>query len=296
MGSRKTNARYWSRRLGRDEAERLLAGGAPTDEGLERLHSAVRALGSLGAQEISDAEAQRFAAQAATLVPEEQDQRETRALATGRTHRPYARSRRRHVRPALAAAMIALAIMVSATAGVAYAADGAVPGDTLYGLDLALEGIGIGDGGLSERLNEAGRLVERGRAQEGLTHAGDAIAEVAADDEALMAAARSMWSAAEAAGQSEAMKSSEARDMLAGRLRWMASVEPTDAEFGQAADDLAGSLIRGGQGSGGPGPGQGQPAGDPDSTDSTDGEQDPIDPTEGVGIGPGSGSGSGQPR
>jgi hypothetical protein len=42
----------------------------------------------------------------------------------------------------------------------AWAADGAVPGDWYYGLDRALESVGIGAGGAAERLQEVAALQE----------------------------------------------------------------------------------------------------------------------------------------
>ena len=44
--------------------------------------------------------------------------------------------------------------VVLAFSGVAMAADGASPGDLLYGVDRALESVGIGAGGIDERLAE----------------------------------------------------------------------------------------------------------------------------------------------
>jgi len=63
-------------------------------------------------------------------------------------------------RVAMAAA--ALVVLVMLPGGMAYAANGAKPGDLLYGLDRALEGIGIGDGGADERLAESLALVASG--------------------------------------------------------------------------------------------------------------------------------------
>lgn len=48
-----------------------------------------------------------------------------------------------------------LVMLVALAGGLAYAANGAKPGDLLYGLDRAIEAIGIGDGGSDERLAEA---------------------------------------------------------------------------------------------------------------------------------------------
>jgi len=45
-------------------------------------------------------------------------------------------------------------LVVGGMTGVAWAADGAAPGDFLYGIDTALEAVGIGAGGAEERLAE----------------------------------------------------------------------------------------------------------------------------------------------
>lgn len=57
------------------------------------------------------------------------------------------------VRRKVTASAVSLTMLVSA-AGMAWAADGAAPGDWNYGLDRALESIGIGDGGAAERAEE----------------------------------------------------------------------------------------------------------------------------------------------
>ena len=53
----------------------------------------------------------------------------------------------------VAAAATSLMMIIGMT-GVAWAADSAVPGDWNYGIDRALEAIGIGNGGADERLTE----------------------------------------------------------------------------------------------------------------------------------------------
>ncbi len=65
-----------------------------------------------------------------------------------------ARDRRAGALVRLAAGAAALLVAVTLSGGLAYAANGAKPGDFLYGLDRALEVIGIGDGGADERLRE----------------------------------------------------------------------------------------------------------------------------------------------
>lgn len=95
------------------------------------------------------------------------------------------------VMPRLAIGALALFALVTMSTGLAYAANGAAPGDLLYGIDRALEAVGIGDGGAGERLAEAQALVAAGDAAGGLTvttqalqlqneQASEAIAEAAA--------------------------------------------------------------------------------------------------------------------
>lgn len=72
-------------------------------------------------------------------------------------------SRTRPRRPARR--MVALAAsfaLVFAMSGIALAADDAAPGDLLYGIDQAFELIGIGDGGIEERIAEFRTLIARG--------------------------------------------------------------------------------------------------------------------------------------
>lgn len=52
-------------------------------------------------------------------------------------------------------------LAVGAMSGVGLAADASAPGDLLYGIDLALEELGVGDGSIDERLAEAGVLMEK---------------------------------------------------------------------------------------------------------------------------------------
>lgn len=70
---------------------------------------------------------------------------------------------------------LAAAVLLSGMTGVAVAADGAGPGDALFGLDQALEAIGIGDGGPEERLAEARGLLEEGQTSTAIEHMADAV-------------------------------------------------------------------------------------------------------------------------
>jgi hypothetical protein len=66
--------------------------------------------------------------------------------------------------------------LLLATAGIGLAADDAMPGDPLYGLDRALENFGVGNGMAKERLTEAAGLFESGQVGLALGHAAVTVA------------------------------------------------------------------------------------------------------------------------
>jgi hypothetical protein len=78
-------------------------------------------------------------------------------------------------------------MLVVSSTGLAFAANGAKPGDMLYGLDRAAEVLGIGDGGANERIAEAHALVASGAVASGLTHAA-AVLPATPDNETAKAA------------------------------------------------------------------------------------------------------------
>ncbi len=82
------------------------------------------------------------------------------------------------LRRRVAALAAAVTLLVGGGAGAAVAADGAAPGDVLYGLDRALEVLGIRDGGAVERLDEVEHLVLDGDVPRGLEHAAEMIRSV----------------------------------------------------------------------------------------------------------------------
>ena len=134
-------------------------------------------------------------------------------------------------------------------AGVAYASNGAVPGDTLYGLDCALEDVGLGDGGLEERFAEAGELMDDGLVDEGLAHAAEALVEEQEDldengdgevsEEEEAAGREALLAAAEAVLSNGSEQSLEVRTRVAEKLRFMANTELKGKEFGQAVAGMA---------------------------------------------------------
>ena len=95
------------------------------------------------------------------------------------------------LRTRAAAIAILVLVAVGGLGGVSYAANGANPGDILYGLDRALEQVGIGNGGATERITEAIALVSGGNPGQGLEHAAAVVPDDAgagpALDEALAA-------------------------------------------------------------------------------------------------------------
>jgi hypothetical protein len=290
----KTDRKANSARVGlsRADAERLVSGGSGAGEDLRPFADTIEALRRVDELDPTEAEVQAFAALAAKSVPA------VPARVASRADVAHAKPRRR-MRLGLAVSSVALVVVLSGFGGLAYAANGAAPGDPLYGVDLALEKAGIGDGGLKERLTEAGLLVERGRVQEGLDHAGDSIAASAAGDGGLGSVAAALHAAAATAAESQSLQSPEGRALLAERLRQMASLAPTTQEFGQAAKDLAGSLSPSGQGGSGTDQNQAPSTDDPAAGSGTGqgstGTTAPGGSGGGSGGG-GNGNGSGSPK
>jgi hypothetical protein len=114
----------------------------------------------------------------------------TALAATARATRPQPRIARRRL-----VALVATMAMFFALSGVAAAANRAVPGDFLYPLDLAFESIGIGAGGVNERLEEFDVLVTRGE-HELAFELLDEFSATASDSEAAQAQAHIVSTAA----------------------------------------------------------------------------------------------------
>ncbi len=149
-----------------DNAERLLS-GEPTDGGLDDLALLIGALRTAESPRVDGALVDRIAIEAAAIAHRG---RHWPAIAA-----PAAKVglRLRHRVATVAAAMT---LVLGSGAGAAIAADGAAPGDALYGLDMALERVAIGNGGAAERLQEAADLVKAGQLVRGLEHAAEVVA------------------------------------------------------------------------------------------------------------------------
>lgn len=117
------------------EVELILAGSPTGSDGLAKL--------------------ERFVAEMSRATPPNDAEHMATALAATARSTQSARRLRRM------ATIAAAAVLLMAMSGVAMAADDAAPGDAFYGIDRALEAVGIGDGGVDERLDEFDVLMER---------------------------------------------------------------------------------------------------------------------------------------
>ncbi len=170
--------------------------------------------------------------------------------------------------PRLAAVGVAVLLM-SGTAGAALAADGAVPGDALYGLDRAFERVGIGSGSTGERLDEAVVIAAQGRSDEAVEHAIEALSEHSGDSSAVALSALNAASENLVHIQDTTQAASTANLRVSALLTYIAenigSGEGTDGrEFGQGVAQLARDIGGGDDPNGAqdpsvaPVPGQGQ--------------------------------------
>jgi hypothetical protein len=192
------------------------------------------------------------------------------------------------------AGALGAAVLLTGMTGVAVAADRAAPGQALYGLDRAMEAMGIGDGGPPERIIEAQLLFQRGEVPEAIAQAAQAVEESAgageSGEQSLSAeeakAAAALRSAAERVSMDgDAAGFSGVNDSVAGVLGEIAAmIENDDLEpspFGARISELARNIGRSAEGGdpesqGGPiepadendpsGPPKGTPSGPPDDT------------------------------
>ena len=132
----------------------------------------------------------------------------------------------------------AVVALLAGFSGAAYAANGAAPGDALYGFDCALENVGIGDGGLQERLTEATHLAECGLVDECLNHAALAVRNQAGLDEGGQANA-ALIAAANAVQTTNQGESSQIRSRVAEMIQWMATTPAHGEDYGQGVTERA---------------------------------------------------------
>jgi hypothetical protein len=258
------------------EVERLLTGEVPDNSELALLGSALAAVHAVDLVEPSEERVSRFASEAAAIA---------RSGVATTTPKPV-RSRQALTRLQERLAIVAVAVFVLAgMTGIAAAADAAAPGDALYGLDRALERIGINDGAAEERLDEAGALADRGELTEAIGHAATAIDEPTDDDESAASAAQAATALREAAvnvqGGDGEPSSEEVRSAVSAMLSEMADLlgdpDLDGAEFGRRVSEMARSIA-------GSDDTETQPPGRPDDSDR--GRPDDAGPPEGTPGGP----------
>jgi hypothetical protein len=222
------------------EIEQLLS-GVPADGGeFDALVPFVDTLRAQGMRTPSDAAIDRFAAEAAAIARAGLMTRATESNVRSLSSLP-------RLRPQLAAALATIVLLAGMT-GVAAAADGAAPGDALYGLDRALEKIGVGDSGAEERLEEAAQLVADGDPGRALEHATEAFDEAAEAGQNIAGVDQARGAIADAAvrvlSSAEDGNAAIVKENVAILLRYIREnlgkdVGADGREFGQGVSELA---------------------------------------------------------
>lgn len=228
------------------DVERILSGQAPEDASLSRLGPLLIALHDHEIEPLSEARIATLAAEAAAIVRESGPDRAPVA--------PPSRSRSLGVALRGKLAMVTAAVIFMAgMTGVAVASDEAAPGDLLYGLDRALEAVGINDGGTTERIAEAQALAGEGQVEEAIDHVAAAVAGPAnsesADDfspESTGAATALRDAAASVRDDNSEPEAQVVRAAVGAMLSEMAEMigdpDLDGAEFGQRVADMARSI------------------------------------------------------
>ena len=217
------------------------------------------------------------------------------ALAAGSAALPDAETGDRRVRPRAGwrlrpqLAVAAAAVLLVSVSGVAVAANGAAPGDALYGIDRALEKIGIGDGQAEERLDEANALLSEGEVEVALRHATNALQDVAEAPTRSNDAENARVALEDAAGNlandgdSNMVKVKANVSNLIDYLRANIGERVGDdgKDFGQGVADLARAIS--------PGPGTSPPGNPPNENEKKQEQQGSV--SQGGGSGNGGGTG-----
>ena len=145
----------WTEMIDRD-IDRLMSGRTPENSDIAQLEPIVSELRSLAtAPQMIEADPDLISRAASLVLTTAETGAEMR-----RTERVALGLRRK------VASMAASAMMLMSATGVAMASDSAVPGDWNYGIDRALEAIGIGDGGSAERASEQAVIALRAATQQ----------------------------------------------------------------------------------------------------------------------------------
>jgi len=212
----------------------------------------------------SESEVAHFARSAGAVVKVPQS-----ATAAVTTLRRPRLTPRHGLAPRLATVGVVAVLLMSGTAGMAVAANGAAPGDALYGLDRALERVGIGSGSIDERLDEAVVMAAQGRSGEAVEHAIEALGQHPGESSDVALGALTVASENLVHTQDTADAAATANIRVSALLTYIAeNIGPdtgTDGrEFGQGVAQLARDIGAGDDPTGAPNPavapapGQGQ--------------------------------------
>lgn len=192
------------------DAEALLEGADEVKSGLADIAEVVAAIRVMGSHDLDKDYTGLIAAAAlesrATPVARyaaEQD-------AVSSTPRDWSA----RVVPRVAIGAAALFMLLVSSAGLAYAANGAKPGDMLYGLDRAAEAIGILDGGPNERYEEAQALITAGEVPGGLALATEILDRTPGGEDATPAVAEAATRLEEEPAEPDSQVAEQVSDLL----------------------------------------------------------------------------------
>lgn len=290
------------RSLTPQDVELVLGREVPEQDNLARFASVLNSLHHTRATIPTDEAVAAFSTRAAEIV------RANRIHSFG-TQAPTKPPTQAILRKRLVGAVGATVLLTGMT-GVAVAADAAAPGDPLYGLDRAMESVGVGDGGSPERLAEAQSLVEGGQLTAAIAHAARAVDANSGTDKQGFSpeaaeAVEALRSAAERADLADGEGDDpKVNDSIAGILNQIAAMldsgELQPSEIGARISELAREIGRGGPdenansstepdpGNESPGPPAETPVGPPDDAPAGASAGSPSGPPEDV---PGAGAG-----
>lgn len=194
------------------EIEALLAGSPQLGDELQPLADLFSAIRADAGEELTDGAVAGYVAAASAASAE--------AIPTSpAATRPLRRPRLGTLRSRAATVTVAATVLLGGTSGLAVAADGAKPGDALYGIDRALEAVGIGAGAQQERLSEAEALIDDGEIHQGLKHAAEALED---NESGGLAASQALMDAADRVRAAGAAPSAVTREKVAGLLTYLA--------------------------------------------------------------------------
>ena len=224
------------------DIERFFSRQKPEDEVLAELMPRLHEWHARQVRNPSNDQVKVFAVEASQIALASRPEQPTTAAAT-RT-----RSGRRLLRRLSYQLGVGLAalVLVSGMTGVAVASNEAAPGDALYGVDRALEAVGINNGGAAERIAEAQVLLSRGQPADAVEHAIEAL-EVTEGDSENLQSAQVLRDVAEKlrAKDNGSENSQDVHERVAAMLELIADAKGSDGPNGNAFGHEVSKIARG---------------------------------------------------